>query len=150
MIVDRIDNGHEWTSLHPGFVQAIVFLRAAFDHGIEPGRYVLVPDRMWIAVEKVSGRSQSGAMLEAHRRFIDIQLVLGGHERIGWLPLEDCGPPSEPYSVERDIEFFGDRPSAWLDLAPGQFAIFYPRDAHAPLAGTGEVFKAIAKIAVDW
>ncbi len=149
MIVDRIDNGHLWTSLHPGFDQAIAFLQTAFDRGLEPGRHVLVPDRLWVIVEQVRGRSQS-AKLEAHRRFIDIQLVLSGHERIGWLPLEDCGPPSEPYCADRDIVFFADRPSAWLDLVPGQLAIFFPRDAHAPLAGTGEVLKAIAKVAVDW
>jgi biofilm protein TabA len=150
MIVDKLYSYQHLTSLHPGFDQAFAFLQNAYELGIEQGRHVLVPDRLWVVVEQVNGRSMSGARLEAHRRLIDIQLGLRGNERIGWLPLEDCGEPNEPYCAERDIAFFADRPSTWIDLVPGQFAIFFPRDAHAPLAGSGEVVKAIAKVAVDW
>ncbi len=46
--------------------------------------------------------------------------------------------------------FFADRPETWFAVKPGSFAIFYPQDAHAPLAGTGETRKAVMKVAVDW
>jgi beta-galactosidase beta subunit len=32
----------------------------------------------------------------------------------------------------------------------GHFTIFFPQDAHAPLAAEGALRKAVAKIAVDW
>jgi len=48
------------------------------------------------------------AKLEAHRRYIDIQLVLDGTDEMGWKPLSDCHDPVSDYSTERDIRFFND------------------------------------------
>lgn len=150
MIVDSLQHFQRWVSLHAGFEQAFSFVRETRGLADHPRTHVLIPDRLSIIVERATGRTASGAVLEAHRRFIDIQFVLVGEERFGWLPLADCGPPSEAYLAERDIEFFADRPSTWIDLRSGQFAIFFPNDAHAPLAGQGAVVKAIAKVAVEW
>ena len=36
----------------------------------------------------------------------------------------------------------------WVDLLPGQFAIVYPEDPHAPAVGTGKIRKLIAKVAL--
>ncbi len=44
--------------------------------------------------------------------------------------------------------FYADRPLAWIDLPVGKFMIFYPEDAHAPLAATGDNVKAVIKVAV--
>ncbi len=88
--------------------------------------------------------------MEVHRRYVDVQLCLIGDEQIGWRPLAQCAAPQGPFDCERDIQFFNDRPETWLALRPGLFAIFFPDDAHAPLAGEGEVRKAVFKLAVDW
>jgi beta-galactosidase beta subunit len=45
---------------------------------------------------------------------------------------------------------FGDRPELYFTLPPGCFVVFFPSDAHAPLAGNGKVLKAVVKIAVKW
>ena len=49
---------------------------------------------------------------------------------------------------QNDVEFFSDMPENWLSLPAGHFAIFFPDDAHAPLAGRGALTKAVMKIAV--
>ena len=36
-----------------------------------------------------------------------------------------------------------------LAVSSGAFAIFYPEDAHAPLATSGPIHKAVVKVAVD-
>ena len=53
------------------------------------------------------------------------------------------------YDEKRDIEFFDCEPETWLTLQPGEFALFFPNDAHAPLVG-GEksIRKAVFKIRV--
>ena len=50
---------------------------------------------------------------------------------------------------KRDIEFFDCEPETWLTLQPGEFTLFFPNDAHAPLVG-GEksIRKAVFKIRV--
>ena len=44
--------------------------------------------------------------------------------------------------------FFADQPLAWAALPPGKFMIFFPEDAHAPLAGSGDLHKAVMKFAI--
>lgn len=41
-----------------------------------------------------------------------------------------------------DCALYGDMPSAFVDLKPGEFLIVYPEDPHAPLIGTGEDSQA--------
>ena len=79
-----------------------------------------------------------------------IQYTIDGDERIGWMPLPLCRSPDAPYDETRDVVLFADRPTTWLAVPPGSFAIFLPHDAHAPLAGQGLVKKAVVKIAVDF
>ena len=57
--------------------------------------------------------------------------------------------PAAAFDAAKDVGFFGDRPESWLSLPAGHFAIFFPDDAHAPLAGRGTLKKAIMKIAVE-
>jgi biofilm protein TabA len=151
MVVDRLSELGKYLSLNPRFDQARVFLQEAFRQPqlLSDGRHVLQEGKLWVIVESGEGRGPEGAPLEAHRQMIDIQLVLAGVEQIGWRPQSECHQITDPYQAERDIEFYADPPRIWLPLQPGDFAIFFPSDAHAPLAGTGRVRKAIVKVAVD-
>ena len=124
------------------------YLRATDLAAFAPGRHEIDGDRISISVDHVEGRGREGARLEAHRQHIDIQLTLAGVEQIGWRPLAVCEQPEGVFDPTRDIGFYRDRPETWLVVPPGTFAIFFPEDAHAPLAGEGAVRKAIVKIRV--
>jgi YhcH/YjgK/YiaL family protein len=150
MILDSLASSPRWHGLHPGFAKAFDFLRAAWAQAPAPGKHVLEPDRLWIIVEKGQGRSHDEAPLEFHRRFIDIQLVLSGDEEMGWAPLTEERARGITFDQSRDIGFLPDPPLTWFPVPPGHLAVFYPDDAHAPLAGSGPVLKAIAKVAVEW
>ena len=58
--------------------------------------------------------------------YLDIQLTIRGDEEIGWTPLAACAAPDVGFDAATDIVFFDDRPSTWLRLPPGTFAIFFP------------------------
>ncbi|OHE70614.1 MAG: hypothetical protein A2007_06065 [Verrucomicrobia bacterium GWC2_42_7] len=97
-------------------------------------------------IESVHGRGEDNSPLEVHRKFIDIQYVVSGCEKIGWKSLHQMKEEKEPYNAERDIGFFHDKPDFWMTLKPGQFALFFPNDGHAPLAGLVPVRKIIIKV----
>ena len=59
-----------------------------------------------------------------------------------------CQKPQGEYDAEKDIEFFEDVPDSYVTVLPGEFAVFFPEDAHAPLIGTGEVHKVVIKVPV--
>lgn len=73
--------------------------------------------------------------LEAHRRYIDIQLPLKGAEKMGWSALAGLKLPRADYDEERDLIFYGDAATTLITVKPGQMAVFFPEDAHAPNIG---------------
>lgn len=148
MVLDTLANGNRYVALHPAFVRAFRFLRDTDLDALRTGRNEIDGDAMFVIVDRKDGRGRDGARLEAHRRYIDIQYTIHGDEEIGWSPLSACAGPAGAFDRAKDIVFFDDVPSSWLSVPRGSFAIFFPDDAHAPLAGRGALTKAIVKVAV--
>jgi len=148
MILSSLSQSSRYAALHPLFPRVFDYIRETDLYSLAPGRYNIVGDDLIAIVEHVPGRTREMARLEAHRRYIDIQLVLEGDETMGWKPLPDCYNPAGEFSVEKDIQFFLDAPASWIAVPPDHFCIFFPEDAHAPLVGNGSIRKVIFKIAV--
>jgi YhcH/YjgK/YiaL family protein len=147
MIVDQLSRIGRYQGLHARFPQMFTALEGLSTASAE-GRMEIDGDRLWASVARGVGRGREAARLECHRQYIDVQVVLAGTEMVGWRPLDDCRQVAQAYDPGQDIAFFGDRPEVWLKMGPGMFAIFFPEDAHAPLAGKGTVLKAVGKVAV--
>jgi biofilm protein TabA len=148
MILDLIERSALYELLHKGFAAAFEFLRRDDLATIPVGKHEIVGDLVFVLVSMDQSRGPT-SRLEAHRKYIDVQYVIAGDERMGWRPIEGLAT-TEPYDADKDIEFFADVPAAWFAVDPGQFAIFLPTDAHAPLAGSGAIHKAVVKVAVDY
>lgn len=147
MIIDRLEYADRYVSLHPLFGAAFRYLRDVQGAVPSDGRYSLQEDDLVAIVEQTVGRGEHAHQIEHHRRYIDIQFVVSGEERIGWIPISSCGEPLEAFDSQRDIGFYRDRPLTWLTIPAGCFAIFFPEDGHAPLSGSGPVHKIVIKVA---
>jgi YhcH/YjgK/YiaL family protein len=148
MVYDRIENSRRYESLHELFARAFGVLRRPDIGALPPGRHEIDGDRMYLVIVRKEGTGKEQAVLEAHRRYIDIQFAVGGTDTIGWKPLRDCSAITQPYDEAKDIMFYGDAPAAWTPVAPGMFTIFFPDDAHAPMVGNGILHKAVVKVSV--
>jgi YhcH/YjgK/YiaL family protein len=148
MILDELAAAHRYHGLNPLFREGFAFLARTDLESLDSGRHELVGDRLFALVNRDPGRGRAGARLEAHRKYIDIQYLVSGTEEIGWRPTRLCQQLSEDYDEARDIMFFADEPLTWIALPPGKFMIFYPDDAHAPLAASGLNTKVVLKVAV--
>jgi YhcH/YjgK/YiaL family protein len=86
---------------------------------------------------------------EAHRRNIDVQLLLSGRERIYWAPTSALAPETA-YDPAQDVAFYSGESAGHIDLEPGLAAVFFPADAHKPNCrlseGPPEVRKLVVKI----
>ena len=145
-MIDVLGQSARYSHLHPAFARAFAFLRETDFSSLPPGRHDIEEDAIYVSIDHVEGRGREGARLESHRRHIDIQLTVRGVEQIGWKPLVSCQALDDEFVESRDVGFYRDQPDTWLALPPGTFAIFFPEDAHAPLAGNGPVRKAIVKV----
>lgn len=148
MIIDTLTNLERYAPLHPRFARAFAWLCRCQETALAPGRLVLEEDDIYLTVMDVELRPVDAAVLECHRRYVDVQVVLsGGNEQMGWAPLAQM-PASAVYDDAKDCAL-GQAPLAsCLTVAPGHFVIFFPEDAHAPCLGSGPVRKAVMKVRV--
>ena len=147
MILDTLSNADRYASLNPLFPAAIAFLRSDRAHSLPTGRYEIDRDRLYAMVIRDKGRGKAAAKLETHRRYIDIQFTVDGCDAIGW---SHAGPKLKGggYDAKGDAELYPGEPDVWTETPPGHFAIFFPEDAHAPMAGEGPLHKIVVKVAV--
>jgi biofilm protein TabA len=78
------------------------------------------------------------------------QLAEGRHEIDGPRLYAEVQRGQGQDEVERDVQFFLDKPDSWITIPPGRFGIIFPEDAHAPQAADGVIHKVVIKVAVDW
>ena len=145
MILARLEQADCCLPLHGDFPAAIAFLRGQQLSDLPQGR-IEIAGAMHAVVTRSPLRRRSEAHLEAHRRFIDIQCVIAGVEEMGWKSRPQCRDLHSPYDAGKDIEFFSDTPDSYVTVHAGEFVIFFPSDAHAPLIGSGEVHKVVVKV----
>ncbi len=152
MILDRLENADRYHALHPLFPRAFKWLAEANSQDLQPGsRIELDGKRLFVIVDHRTTRGPEDSPLEIHHDYIDIQFALQGTDEMGWLPANQCSLPQAEFDTDRDIQFFDDQASLYVSVPPGTYAIFFPEDAHAPLAAPAgqEVRKLIVKVAVD-
>lgn len=146
MVVDTLRAARRYDMLHPSFSRAMDFLRSPEIPRLSEGRYELDGERLVALVIRKDGKTRRDAVLEAHRRDIDIHYVVEGRESIGWRPTGECARVKTPYDETSDCVFFDDEPTFWVDVVPGSFAIFLPSDAHATLVSDRPIHKVIVKV----
>ncbi len=148
VILDKLTNCRLYLPLHRDFACVFEFLARPDLASLAAGKHEIAGQRVFAIVAHDAGKGHDRARLEFHRRYIDIQYVVSGVEQIGWRKLSTCGATPASLDDAKDIGFCDDRPDTWLTLPPNHFAILYPHDAHAPLAGEGPVHKVVVKVAV--
>ncbi len=148
MILDSLDNLGRYSPLNPRFGHVCQWLQSVDPAALPDGRYEIDGADIFATIGESTLRPAADAPLEAHDRYIDIQILLRGKEAQGWRPRSDCRYPSGPLDPERDIIFFGDAPASIVELHEGQMTLFFPADAHAPLIGEGTVRKCVVKVGI--
>lgn len=146
MIVTNLNNTERIESLHPLFKKLFDYVKTHDILNTPCGRIDIDGDNFYINNVNPECIPAEKQVLEVHRDYIDVQILLQGKETIGWKALEDSKEEVKPYEKEGDCALYSDTPTTWIHLVPGQLAIFFPEDAHAPVIGEGKIRKMIAKV----
>lgn len=152
MIVDILDRLDLYTGLNPRFALVADFLRKNDLSRLQSGIHPIDGDDVFVNVQDAPVKTRHQARFESHRRMIDIQVPISSCEEYGWAPLEAL--PAAEYDETVDMTFHDPVPLAspeevaqtYFTLHPGQFAIFFPSDGHAPAITTKALRKAIFKV----
>ena len=148
MILDNIENAPNYFGLNPLFEKAFECVRGSDVNNLPEGTSEIEGVYLKASVVKTTLKSKTETKLETHKKFIDIQIPIAREEIFGWKSLRNLKEPTQEYDSQKDFQLFEDEPSTYIRVLPGEFIVFSPEDAHAPLIGEGIIRKIILKVAV--
>ena len=151
MIVDSIKNAELYYALTPRIKQAFDWLASVNVKTLNVGRHDIDGDDLFVNVQDIELKPRYDAALEVHNKYIDIQVIISGEEKIYMPALEEPAVTKE-FDEARDCAIFAMADPATCicsTLNEGDFAIFLPYEIHAPNLAAREcvpVRKAVVKI----
>ncbi|HMM39802.1 MAG TPA: YhcH/YjgK/YiaL family protein [Desulfovibrio sp.] len=149
MILDRLENWELY--FRSPLMERVRLCLAGLTPDSPLGEREIQGRDAWVNLFEGALRLPEQARFESHRVYADVQMVVRGEERCGWVPREGLTCDGD-YDPDKDVAFHR-VPAAGAEtfgLRPGLFVVFFPGDAHMPqLGGPGSVLKAVAKIRAD-
>lgn len=129
MIFDSLHNADSYFTGN-WWKDTLAYIRSA-TASIEDGVHPVRTDAIVARVHTGHTGPASEAVLESHRAYVDVHVVLDGRETIAVWPTDRLIIRAS-YDDTQDVMFY-DPPAEGglrLDLSPGFFAVFFPQDAH--------------------
>lgn len=145
MIVAGLQICSKYSQVFPGLAQAFEWLRTTDLTRLEPGRHPIDGERIYASVADYRTKPMEEGFWEAHRRYVDVQLVVTGTERFGFAHLHEMRFIS--HDDTRDLSVLEGNGDFFL-LRPGLVAVLFPEDAHMPGLQAGSMPETVRKIVV--
>lgn len=148
MIIDKIENLKNYVGVNRHFSKVIEFIEANDLNALENGKHEIDGPDCFVNIMDTKGKTKEEAVMETHRRMLDIQIPLDADETYGYTPTADL--PEAEYNEAKDVtKYPGVQGESFITCHPGMMAVFLPEDGHQPCIGTAEnIHKAVIKIAV--
>ena len=148
MVLANINDFNGYVSLNPYFKALAGYLESHNLIEEELGRIVIDGDNLFINNVKTEGIPAEKQVLEMHKRYIDVHILLEGSETIGIKATRKVASFSKGYDEPGDYMLSEEMADCYVEMHPGDMMVCFPEDAHAPAIGNGPIRKAIAKVRV--
>ena len=132
--------------------KALHFLRTTDFTTLEPGVVEIEGRNIFAQVLDLTTKDLHENRPEVHRRYLDIQFLAWGEEKIGIAIDTGNNEISESLLEQRDIIFYHDSEhESFIEMIPGSYAIFFPQDVHRPGCNKNiatPIRKIVVKVAI--
>ena len=149
MIKDKLENCSIYYNISQNLKNGFEWLKSNNLDELNPEQYIIDGARLYANVQEYY--TKDNADFETHKKYIDIQCMIKGTEKIGYCNKTDCTSVKN-YNSEKDIEFLTCKNEDWINLKEGEFAVFFPNDAHKPsikIKDKDFVKKVVVKVLID-
>jgi biofilm protein TabA len=129
--------------------KVFAFMRDSNLTTIKPGKYVINGDNAFASITEAPSKEFDKSAWESHRKYIDLQYVIRGKEKIGVEELSKA-TVTKPYNETGDGANYTAEGKFYI-ADPSEFFLFFPDDVHRPnikLDGYDVVKKLVIKIKV--
>jgi YhcH/YjgK/YiaL family protein len=149
MILAKNETARDYLGIHPNLDLALERITPEFLNALGEERVEILPGEVWCTKFTYETIADADSFFEAHEKFLDIHMMLEGAERVEIADPKDL----EPLRSEHDNDFYAYEGAGRhkLVLAPGDFLVVWPGDAHKikMFVGTpAQVTKAVFKIKI--
>jgi YhcH/YjgK/YiaL family protein len=148
MIFDTLDNHARYAGLGNNLPAALKFLLENDLTALPVGRIEIDGDNLYALVQEYTTKPAAQGVWEAHRRYIDVQYLFSGHERMGFAQLSTM--QLGEYVPARDFQPMSGTGNH-VDVFAGAFVIFFPEDGHMPglcVDAPEPIRKAVLKVRI--
>ena len=152
MVIDHIHQAALYYRLHPGIETALRYIQSTDFTKVNNGTYEINGHQLFAIVQEYDTKDSSTEKLEAHKKYIDVQFMIHGQERMGHTLLNNQ-IPTRDYQSEDDFMLFDEAPDFFSVVTEGMFTIFYPTDLHMPCIlhqASSHVRKVVVKVGIDY
>lgn len=133
--------------------KALDFLRTTDFTSLAPGVVDIDGRNIFAQVLDLTTQTWDENRPEVHRRYLDIQFLAWGEEKIGVAIDTGNNEISESLLEQRDIIFYhGSENESFIEMTPGTYAIFFPQDVHRPACiknKASAIRKIVVKVAIS-
>lgn len=133
MIIDKIDNILLYEPLLKNLKRGVEAVKALPE--LEVGRYEF--EGGFFMVQKGCTKPLEEGTFEAHRKYIDVQILMEGSEEVAWSDITDLTTVIE-YDPEKDAERLTGESDHVIKISEGMFYAAFPHDGHKPVSHTAE------------
>lgn len=129
--------------------KAFLWLKEHHIDTISKGKYPIDGTNVFASVTIDPTKDLEKTGWESHRKYIDLQLIVSGEEKMGVYPVTKA-TVTNPYDEKREAANYT-APGKFYIGGPGTFFIFFPADAHRPNitpGGNKPVKKIVIKVRV--
>ena len=149
MIYDSLKHMEAYQGVHPGIYKGLELLRDTDFSKLEDARVEVDGEDLFYLLQSYESKPANDTP-EAHKKYVDIQFLVSGRERMGVAPLEDMVEVAEA-RPEGDIWLYHG-PTDEILLTGDRFAALWPEDAHAPgiaVDGPERCRKCVVKVKIN-
>jgi len=145
MILDYLKNAKLYYGVSEGLEKGFKFLQENDFSKMEPGRYEIDGSNVYAMVQQYDTKLIENCRWEAHRKYIDIQYIVSGKEKMGYSNIKNM--KEIEYKEEKDFVHM-DGNGDFVTVEAGEFAVFFPEDVHAPCVSINDDPKPVKKVVV--
>ncbi|OAQ40541.1 hypothetical protein A5893_06230 [Pedobacter psychrophilus] len=114
-----------------------------------PGKYPIDGENAYASITEIVDKPIEKTNWESHKKYIDLQYIISGTEKIGLAP-SATATITKPYNSEKDVANYKIDDGIFDIATPKVFYLFFPSNAHRPniMVNEEKVKKLVIKIKV--
>lgn len=144
--IDKMEFARQYQVNKVWWDKAFSFLKEHDLTTLAKGKYPIDGDNVFATVTEDPTKDFDKTGWESHRKYIDIQCVITGDEKMGKWPVAEA-TVTKPYDESKDVANY-EAPGKFYTLPAGSFIIFFPGDAHRPSISPDGSKKVEKKIVI--